>query len=170
MTRPDDNFFSFGQPGRRRWLRGTPSSASTVVSLEAKRRQNTSVGDPAAHRRLGGQGFPLMRSDGQTIRRLCRELVAVLGEIPAEATKPIRHRPGRARRAQGGSGAASSPRLAWRSSCAALRPGGRASATHGTGPATRSWARCARHSPHAIRSGSGQQTSYSAWLGDTIRA
>ena len=50
-----------------------------------------------------------MRSDGQTIRRLCRVLVAVLGEIPAEAVKPIRRRPGRAGATQGGSGAASEP-------------------------------------------------------------
>ena len=106
VSRPDDNFFSFEQPGRRRWLRGVPSSASAVVSLGAKRRQNTAVGDPGARRTPGGQGFPLMRSDGQTIRRLCRELVRVLGEIPAEAVKPIRDRPGRARLAQGRSGAA----------------------------------------------------------------
>ena len=109
MTGADDNFFSFEQPGRRRWLRGAPSSASAVVSLRAKRRQNTRVGDPAGHRRPDGQGFPLMRSDGQTIRRLCRELVAVLGEISAEAVKPIRRRPGRVGPAQGGSGAASEP-------------------------------------------------------------
>ena len=47
-----------------------------------------------------------MRSDCETIRRLCRELVAVIGEIPAEAMKPIRDRPGPA---QGGAGAASEP-------------------------------------------------------------
>lgn len=109
VTRSDDNFYCFEQPGRRRWLRGAPSWARAVVSLGAKRRHNTSVGDPGAHRNPGAQGFPLMRSDGETIRRLCRELVAVLGEIPAEAVKPIRDRPGRAGPAQGRSGAAREP-------------------------------------------------------------
>ena len=109
VTWSDDSFFSFEQPGRRRWPRGAPSSASAVVSPGAKRRHNTSVGDPEAHRNPGGQGFSLVRSDGETLRRLCRELVAVLGEIPAEAVKPIRDRPGRAGRAQGGSGVAREP-------------------------------------------------------------
>ena len=112
MTWADDNFFSFEQLRRRRWFRGAPSSASAVVSLGAKRRQNTAVGDAGTHGRPGGQGFPrmcLVRSDGETIPRLCRELVRVLGEIPADAVKPIRHRPGRAGLAQGGSGAASEP-------------------------------------------------------------
>ncbi len=108
MIRSDDNF-TVRLPKRRRWLRGVPSSARAVVSLGAKRRHNTSVGDPGAHRNPGAQGFPLMRSDGETIRRLCRELVAVLGEIPSEAVKPIRDRPGRAGLAQGRSGAAREP-------------------------------------------------------------
>ena len=109
MTWSDDNFWSFGQPERWRWLRGAPSSASAVVSPRAKRRHNTSVGDPEAHRNPGEQGFALVRSDGQTMRRLCRELVAVLGEIPADAVKPIRDRPGRVGWARGGSGAAREP-------------------------------------------------------------
>ena len=109
MNGGDDNFFSFDQPGRRRRLRGAPSAASPVVSLGAKRRENTAVGDPGARRRPRGQGFPLMRLDGETIRRLCRELVAVLGEIPVEVVKPIRDRPGRAGRAQSGSGATREP-------------------------------------------------------------
>ena len=109
VTQSDDNFFCFEQSGRQRWLRGAPSSASAVVSLGAKRRQNNSVGGAGAHRNPGAQGFTLMRSDGETIRRLCRELVAVLGEIPADAVKPIRDQRGRAGRAQGGSGAVSEP-------------------------------------------------------------
>ena len=108
VTQADDNFF-FDQPKGRRWLRGVPSGVSPAVSLGAKRRQNTSMGDQGVHRRLGDQGFPLMRSEEQTLRRLCRELVAVLGEISADAVKPIRDRPGRAHRAQGRSGAASEP-------------------------------------------------------------
>ena len=107
--RADDNFFSFEQLRRRRCLRRPRSSASAVVSQGAKRGQDTSVGYPGTHRSTGGQGFTLMRSDGETIRRLCRELVAVLGEIPCEAVKPIRHRPGRAGLAQRGSGAAREP-------------------------------------------------------------
>ena len=42
----------------------------------------------------------------------------------------------------GANGSASSPTLAWRSSSAMSRSGGRPSATHGTGRATRSCARC----------------------------
>ena len=58
----------------------------------------------------------------------------------------------------GTDGAASAPRLAWPSSCAASRPGGRTSPTHSDGRATRSCAPYARHRPNAIRR-SGRQSS-----------
>ena len=57
----------------------------------------------------GQLGFPLMELDAEAIVRFCSELVAVLGEIPADAVQPIRDRPGRARLAQGWSGAAREP-------------------------------------------------------------